>query len=171
MNNHQPLEIERKFLIRMPKLSLLTAQGGIQIKEITQTYLSAPMGCTRRVRKSVTESSTVYKKTEKRRLSVLTAIEEEVTLSEKEYLVLLKEADPTRKPIYKTRYTFPFADHLIEIDVYPFWQDRAILEIELSSETESYEIPPFLTVVREVSDDKRYKNVNLAKEIVTEPLA
>lgn len=168
MSTSEPLEIERKFLIRMPDRSVLLAQDGVVVKEITQTYLTAEPGCTRRVRKSVTNGVTFYRRTEKQRLSVLTAVEMEDDLTEDTYLALLEEADPTRYPIQKTRYTFPFAGHLMEIDIYPFWDDRAILEIELTSEEEEYAIPSFLSVVREVSGDKRYKNVNLAKVIVND---
>lgn len=170
MSTSAPLEIERKFLIRMPDPSVLLAQEGVVVKEITQTYLTADPGATRRVRKTVMDGTATYRKTEKQRISVLSAIEVEVDLTEADYLALLREADPTRHPIQKTRMTFPFAGHLMEIDMYPFWEDRAILEIELTSEEEEYAIPSFLSVIREVSGDKRYKNVNLARAIVNDPI-
>ena len=56
------------------------------------------------------------------------------------------------------------------MDIYPFWQDRAILEVEVRGEEETVLLPRGLHVIREVSADKRYKNVNLAKEIPTDPL-
>lgn len=170
MSTSEPLEIERKFLIRMPDRSVLLAQDCVTVKEITQTYLTAEPGSTRRVRKSVMNGTATYRKTEKQRISFLSAIELEEDLTEADYLVLLEEADPTRHPIQKTRVTFPFAEHLMEIDLYPFWEDRAILEVELSSEDEAYAIPSFLSVIREVSGDKRYKNVNLARAIVNDPI-
>ena len=170
MSTSAPLEIERKFLIRMPDPSVLLAQEGVVVKEITQTYLTADPGTTRRVRKTVMDGTATYRKTETQRISVLSAIEVEVDLTEADYLALLREADPTRHPIQKTRMTFPFAGHLMELDMYPFWEDRAILEIELTSEEEEYAIPSFLSVIREVSGDKRYKNVNLARAIVNDPI-
>ena len=115
-----PLEIERKFLIRMPNPSLLSEQPNVTVKQITQIYLLAEAGCMKRVRKSVMKDGISYRKTEKKRLSALTAIEEETELSEKEYTSLLSLADPERKPIEKVRYTFPYEGHLLEIDIYPF---------------------------------------------------
>ena len=56
------------------------------------------------------------------------------------------------------------------MDVYPFWSDRAVLEVELESEDEAFDIPPFISVIKEVTGDKRYSNKALAKEIVTEEL-
>ena len=58
--------------------------------------------------------------------------------------------------------------HLAEIDLYDFWQDRATLELELSAEDEAFTLPPFVRVLRDVTADKRYKNVNLARELPTE---
>jgi len=65
--------------------------------------------------------------------------------------------------IEKTRYLVNYAGHLWEIDV--FSGDNAglvVAEVELQSEDESFETPPWLG--REVSDDPRYYNVCLVKE-------
>ena len=48
------------------------------------------------------------------------------------------------------------------IDIYPMWQDKAILEVELSNELTPIDIPPEITVVKEVTNDLSYRNVNLA---------
>ena len=74
-------------------------------------------------------------------------------------------ADPALRPIFKTRYAIPYKGRTAEVDLYDFWQDRATVEVELANENESAELPPYLRVIREVSDDKRYKNVNLAREL------
>ena len=50
-----------------------------------------------------------------------------------------------------------------EIDVYPFWNDKAIAEIELSDENASVEFPPKIKVIKEVTEDEAYKNASLAK--------
>ena len=160
-----PLEIERKFLIRMPNVSLLaTAEGG-RVLMITQTYLNAREGVAARVRLVREGDSVRYIRTEKQRVSARTAIENEWALSEEEYLAALAEVDKTRKPIEKTRYAIPYADHTLEIDIYPFWRDRAILEVELKDEDEEFLLPPYIKVIAEVTDDKRYKNVQLAKAV------
>ena len=50
-----------------------------------------------------------------------------------------------------------------EIDVYPFWKDKAIVEIELRDENVPIVFPDMLKVIREVTDDESYKNASLAK--------
>lgn len=165
-----PLEIERKFLIRMPDLALLCAQEGVRVKRLTQTYLLAAPGVTARVRRCREDGRVTYIRTEKRRLSDRTAIEEECEIDEATYRAALRVADPARLPIRKTRYAIPYEGHVMEVDIYDFWHDRATLEVELSDEEEAFSLPPYLSVVREVTADRRYKNAQLAKEIPTDPL-
>ena len=162
------LEIERKFLIALPNERLLAAQPGARCDEIVQTYLIADRGVTARVRARRGASGTVYTATEKRRLSDLTAIEDEREVQEEEYRRLLLRRDPSLRPIEKRRYVIPNGDLLLEIDVYPFWQRQAVLEVELPSEDTPLLLPTYIEVIREVSGDRRYKNVSLAREIPAE---
>ena len=65
----------------------------------------------------------------------------------------------------------PSGGHTLEIDVFPFWADRAFCEVELSAEDERFTLPGWIEVVREVTDDPRYTNSALALSIPDEPLA
>ena len=163
--SNAPIEIERKFLISMPDTNKFLAISGANKKEILQTYLLSYKGETARVRKITDEKITYYVKTVKNRISDLSHFEDEYEISKEEYENELKNRDPAKVDIEKTRYCIPFKNHILEIDVYPFWNDRAILEIELKQESESIEIPDFISVIKEVTSDKRYKNTNLAFEI------
>ncbi len=160
-----PVEIERKYLIAYPDTELLRKTEGVRIWEITQTYLTSGSGETARVRRIVEEDTVRFVYTSKRRLSDLSALEEERDLTYAEYEDLLHRADPDRNPVKKTRYRIPHEGFVCEIDVYPFWSDRAVLEIELPDENTQAPIPPYVKVYRDVSDDKRYKNASLAKSI------
>ena len=51
---------------------------------------------------------------------------------------------------------------------YPDWKNQAILEIELNSEDEKVEIPDYIEVIQEVTEDKNYKNYQMAKEMPKE---
>ena len=164
------LEIERKFLIRYPDISLLTGLAGVRVLQIVQTYLASKNGETSRVRKIVSDGVTSYIYTSKIRVTNITHIENERKITREEYEELLLQADSERKPICKTRYCVPNGKHVAEIDVYDFWNDRATLEIELSSEDEEFEMPDFISVIKEVTDDRRYKNASLSKSVVYEEL-
>lgn len=163
-------EIERKFLIAYPDKDTLLAAEGCRTKRMVQTYLNAPEGETCRVREVREGDAVRYIQTLKKRITMLRAVEEEQELSEAEYRAALRDADPTRRPIEKTRFCIPYGGQLLEIDLYDFWQDRATLEVELSSEDEAFSLPSYIKVLREVTDDKRYKNVNLAREVPRDPL-
>ena len=161
-------EIERKFLIAMPDEAMLAAIPGATCDELVQTYLVSEAGVTARVRRRTTAHGVVYTATQKRRITAVTAIEEEREVDEAEYRRLLTLADPALHPIEKRRYSIPYGALVAEIDVYPFWQGTAILEIELASEDAPCPLPPYLSVIREVTADKRYKNVSLARAVPAE---
>jgi len=87
----------------------------------------------------------------------------ETTLSKSEYRRLLKNADPSRHTIHKKRYCLTYDNQYFEIDIYPFWKDQAILEIELREENEEIRFPEEVHVIREVTGEPEYKNAALAK--------
>ena len=156
-------EIERKYLIERPDPRWLEAHA--EGSEITQTYLLAEPGTTERVRKRGKNGVFHFTHTVKRRVSDLRKREDEEEISEERYLELLRRADPERNVIRKTRWCFRYQEHLFELDVFPFWDDRAYLEIELTDEEEAFALPPDIRVIREVSGDGRYTNAALSRRI------
>jgi len=168
--NGEPLEIERKFLIHMPPEARLLRESEKRI-DITQTYLCrAPDEGSRRVRRSRTEGEETWYYSEKIHLTDRTRIERERAITPAEARELLRQADGALRPIAKTRWCVPYAGHTLEIDVFPFWQDRAFLEAELSSETEELLLPDWVRIIREVTEDPRYTNLALAAEIPEETI-
>lgn len=159
----EPLEIERKFLIEYPDISWLENQPHCHRVEIIQTYLKASDQEEVRVRQRGEQGNYVYYQTIKRALSGAKRVEIERRLTQKEYLSLLMETDTTLRPIRKTRYCLTWQDQYFEIDVYPFWNDQAIVELELSEEHQPITFPPQLKVIKEVTDDDAYKNASLAR--------
>lgn len=160
-----PLEIERKYLIAMPDPAALAVIPGVRVLKMEQIYLISHEGWTRRIRRVQEAGKTRYYYTAKRRKTPLSCEEDEHEITAEEYRAKQKESDPNRVPILKTRYAFPTGTLTAEVDIYPNWQDRAILEIELPREDFPVPLPACLTVLREVSNDPRYKNVNLARGI------
>ena len=159
----EPLEIERKFLIDYPDIDLLEKLPNCQRVEIIQTYLKSADGEESRVRQRGIDGSYIYCQTTKRMVTGLKRVEVERRLSKNEYLGLLMEADPHCRPIRKTRYCLTWENQYFEIDVYPFWKDQAILEIELTREEEEIRFPDMIRVIREVTEDPDYKNASLAR--------
>ena len=159
----EPYEIERKFLIEYPDIAELEKLPNCQRVEIIQTYLTAPEGEESRVRQRGIDGNYIYFQTTKKTVTDLKRVEVERRLSQEEYLRLLMEADPACRPIRKTRYCLTYDNQYFEIDVYPFWKDKAILEIELATETTQVRFPKKIRVIREVTEDDAYKNASLAR--------
>lgn len=157
-------EIEMKYLIAMPDAEFLSAQPGCETWRIEQIYLTAEPGTTRRVRMVEENGEKRYYKTFKRRVSTMTAEEDEGLISAEEYEAFCDQRNPELAVILKTRYRVPYAGQVLEFDVYPFWTDRAVMEIELESELQRPVIPDWVHVLKDVTADYRYKNVALAKE-------
>ena len=161
-------EIERKYLIEYPDIGILENYPDSSKSEIAQTYLKTDDGMTSRVRKRTTGGVTKYIFTEKKRITDVKCIENEREIGRGEYEELLGLADPERNTVYKTRYCLPYVGRVVEIDIYPFWSDRAIAEVEMESENEEVRLPDFIKVIRDVTSEKAYKNASIAKKIPTE---
>lgn len=159
----EPLEIERKFLIEYPDIKWLSSIPNCRRIEIIQTYLKSDTDEEVRLRQRGCDGHYVYYQTTKRRISDIKRVEMERRLSESEYIRLLMNADTTRRQIRKDRYCLTYENQYFEIDVYPFWNDKAIAEIELSDENAAIKFPKQIKVIKEVTGDDAYKNASLAK--------
>lgn len=158
----EPFEIERKYLIEYPDIEWLEGHPNCQRVEIIQTYLNSSNGDEVRVRQRGMDGNYIYFKTVKRKVSELKRVEIERRLSKDEYLRLLMDADTSRRQIRKTRCCMTYCNQYFEIDIYPFWNDRAIAEIELSEENAEVIFPEEIKVIKEVTDDESYKNISLS---------
>ena len=122
----------------------------------------SPEGTEIRVRQRGQNGNYLFYRTEKRRISDVSRVETERRISQKEYLAALVEADPERKPIYKTRYLLTENNRYFEIDIFPGWKKQAIMELELKSEDEKIVMPEGITIIKEVTDDLEYSNYSMA---------
>lgn len=162
LQENHPYEIERKFLITYPNVSLLESDPLCRKVEIEQVYLISDPGEEIRIRKRGENGHFIYYETHKKMLDGMKRMSTERRLSQSKYRHLLKRADPDRRMIRKTRYCLTYEHQYFEIDLYPFWDSQAILEIELMDETEDVVFPPQIKIIKEVTDDLSYKNASLA---------
>lgn len=156
----EPYEIERKFLIKYPNLNKLEKMS--KKVEIIQTYLDTADGQELRIRQRGDGKNFIYTKTRKWKVNDTKRVEFESRISKEEYLSLLMDIDTTRSQIRKSRYCLVYNSQYIEIDLYPFSKDKAILEIELQNENQPVELPEFIQVIKEVTNDDNYKNYHLS---------
>lgn len=161
-----PKEIEKKYLIEYPDTKRLMQMPNCQKSTITQIYLKSEPGTDRRIRQRDQGGHITYTYTEKRPVEqsdgTFVRYEDERQISVKEYNALLKEADYRKHTIVKDRYHIVENELVYEIDIYPFWNDRAIMEVELDDENDVVVIPEFVNVVRDITSETPYKNASLA---------
>lgn len=160
------LEIERKFLIKYPDKEVISLINGLRVTQIEQSYLNDNS----RIRKIVEEDKTSYIKTVKKYITDVKREEKEWEISEEEYLTALKDKKKGADTIFKTRYALPLFGLVYEIDIFPFWNDRAFMEVELEDENQQFPIPEFVEIIKEVTEDKRYTNSSLSRKIITEDI-
>lgn len=159
-----PMEIERKYLIARPHQKALEQLPNCERLDIVQTYLkSEDPAEERRIRQRGCNGNYIYFMTRKKKAKGIGRVEIEERLSQEEYISLLVEADPAYRPIHKERYCLSENGLYYEIDIYPEWKDKAIMEIELHSEDQEVVFPEEIDVIREVTGDPAYSNHELAK--------
>jgi CYTH domain-containing protein len=166
------LEIERKFLVKLPKSWSDLAEmfdDIVDVKRIIQQYLTPEPGeQAARVRKTVEglggDTTTVYHYNRKKPTGDTGVHEEtEREISEKEYQKYLKQSNPSKCAVEKTRFVFKWHDQVFELDLFKgHLKGLAILEIELNDKDDKVELPPFLRIIHEVTKDKRFTNFALA---------
>lgn len=155
-----PMEIERKYLVEYTTIPVHAKE-----LEIEQVYLTCESG-EARVRRRGVNGAYVYTHTAKTKAVNGKRVEVERQISSREYLNLLKQANPEKLPIKKKRTCFLWDNQYFELDVFDnHFKGQAILEVELSDENQKVELPPFIKVIADVTDDVKYTNSSLAQKV------
>lgn len=151
-------EIERKFLVTRP-LDEIVAER-FNSFQITQCYLGDTGKWTVRVRRSVDlEGAVKCVKTMKRKVTDRKNIEIEHEIDPETFEKIRSLCDSS---ISKVRSVVLVGEHIWEVDSFPALGGLVLAEIELASEDEEFLVPQWLG--REVTDDRRYRNAQLARQ-------
>lgn len=146
-----PLEIERKFLVTGDYKSLSTSHSRIR-----QGYILSGGGRTVRVRLRDEKGYLTIKGPSLKGGISRYEFEKEITMEEALSLMVLCEPGM----VDKTRWLVPAGKHVFEVDeFYGENEGLVVAEVELASEDEDFERPPFLG--KEVTGDHRYYNSHL----------
>ena len=148
------LEIERKFLTTSDAFK----KEAYTKNRITQGYLSSIPERTVRVRIKENKGFLTIKGVSNESGLSRFEWEKEIPLDEAQKLLLLCE----KGIIDKTRFEIKYENHIFEVDEFYGENEGLIMaEIELDSETETFEKPFWLG--REITNDKRYYNSYLSQ--------
>ena len=164
------LEIERKYIIEMPDVSVLSQQPEYTVSGILQIYIQGAIGETHRVRRRDFSDRVVCTETRKIRIDKISSTEIEGEISIEEFDRLALTILNGTQPINKLRHTFIYEGQIFEIDVYPQWKSTAIMETELDDPKKEVKIPSFINIVREVTGNKAYSNAGMSRRFPKEDI-
>ena len=148
-------EIERKFLIKRLPVKILRSRHF----PIAQGYLAnEPGGRHVRLRKKAKTASLTFK------VGRGTSREErEIRLSPKQFAMLWPATRGRR--LRKTRYEIPWKNRKIEVDIYHGRNHGLVVaEVEFPNHASRRRFKPPRWFGREITGEKRYSNVRLARE-------
>ncbi|MDO4714794.1 MAG: CYTH domain-containing protein [Bacteroidales bacterium] len=146
------VEIERKFLVTGEYKHLATSYT-----HIAQGYLAKSNGCTVRVRLRDERGYLTIKGPSRDGGLSRYEFETEIPSSDARYMLTLCHDGV----VEKYRYLVPSGEHTIEVDEFLGHNAGLIIaEVELSCETESISLPPFIGT--EVTGDIQYYNAYLS---------
>ena len=148
------LEIERKFLVKSNDFK----KEAFRKNDIAQGYLNSNPERTVRVRIKGESGFITIKGKGNETGTTRFEWETEISLLEAKSLLALCE----KGVIQKTRHEVKMGEHIFEVDEFHAENSGLLLaEIELESETETFETPNWLGA--EVTQDKRYYNSYLSQ--------
>lgn len=158
----EPQEIERKFLLRAS-----SAEVKVPVRyeefDIEQTYLIGQDGWEARVRRRGQHGSSTYTHTLKRPVVAGQRVKLERQITGREYIAFLAQADRTRRTLKKRRRVFLWANQYFEWDIFEDPRPGLeLLEVEVDTSDGLVQLPPFLSIEREVTQDKEYANHTIA---------
>lgn len=158
MKHKKGREIERKFLIKHLPVQILHSRH----YPLRQGYLAnEPRGRHVRLRKKGKTMSLTFKVSRGR--GGASREEHEIRLSSKQFETLWSATKGRR--LRKTRYEIPWKKLKIEVDIYHGRnQGLIVAEVEFPNQTSRRKFKPPRWFGREVTGEKRYSNVRLARE-------
>lgn len=152
------VEIEKKWLIREEDIPYNLSNA--EVFEIEQTYINfSPEIRVRRI-----NGGQEYTFAVKTNLTLDGMVRDELedNITEEEYNNLLKKKEGNT--IHKTRYQFLDGEYLVAIDIFSGdLKGLAYMEIEFVNKEEANNFKTPSWVIKDVTDDIRYKNGHLAR--------
>lgn len=158
-----PIQTQYKYLVEQVDLDALAECLPVKL-ELEQFFTNGNDQENTMVRKTTKEGDSTYSSTTKRETDKPS---ERITTSrritDKDYNELLNQTND--KPIKKYRYCFSYNKQYYRLDLFKEPKGLMILETGLTNENSIVEIPNFIKVKKDITDDLSYRNANLYRKI------
>lgn len=154
------LRDQRKFLVDSIDVKALEDYANRVV--ITQDYLDIDDSFEYRIRKVEQNGNYTYHyNVQKPVEGGLREVVKESSISKEDYERFLKAKSPDRETCVKERYSFVYANQYFKLDVFP--SGLMILEVNVTKQNPDITLPPFISVLEDVTNDPNYRNINMTR--------
>lgn len=158
-----PIQVQYKYLVSSVDLDKLSECLPVKL-ELEQFFTSGDDNVNTMVRKTTKDGDCSYSSTTKRETnkpSERVSVSRRIT--DKDYNELLSQTSD--KPIVKYRYCFSYNKQYYRLDIFDEPKGLMILETGLTNENNIVEIPNFIKVSRDITDDLDYRNESIYRKL------
>lgn len=155
-----PSAVKEKFIVREVRYDALPAHQTIEVEQVFLRTKNRDEEI--RIRKRVQEDCCLYFLTRRRKTAF--PVDEEEVIDEQQYVTLKKLIDPKTDVLGKERICFLWEDQHFELDSYRGRHEGlSVLVVEpLEGEETGVRIPPFISVEKNITNNHRYSERNMA---------
>lgn len=155
---------QKKFLVDGINVDMVAALSSKVV--IKQDYLKCDCNIEYRVRKVEQDGTFSYhfsiiKKCEQGKREII----KDDTITESDYNNLLLTKNDNSVSLIKTRYSFVYKEQYYKLDI--FEDGLCLLEVNLTKENPNLDLPDFVNVIEDVTNNEKYKNINIARMMMT----
>ena len=164
LGDEKPVEKFYKYLVEVDEdmLNKIKVEQAYSNFHIEQYYLTSTNGIERRIRRRIRNGNELFSYSEAKYLSTNERIKSDKVLSSRQYYDYKAEADPNLKPINKERHSFINDNMFYKLDIFDFDQSKGLLSAQVG-EGENIVLPPYIKVIKDVTNEVAYKNYYLAQ--------
>lgn len=165
LGEDKSVEVFKKYLVEFNDDVLANVKKEKNYTEvhIVQHFLKSIPGFEKRIRRRERNGNTTYYYSENTYSKVNERTKTDKLLSNRGYTDLFKEIDTDLNPIIKDRYSFIYDGMFYRLDVFDFDKTKALLSCQVLEGERAIRIPLYFKVLKEVTDEEKYKNYFLAK--------
>ena len=158
-----PIQTQYKYIIEEVDREKLAECLPVKL-ELEQFFTNGNDKENTMVRKTTKDGDSTYSSTTKR--DTANASERITTsrrITDRDYNELLNQTED--KPIRKYRYCFTYNKQYYRLDLFEEPEGLMILETGLTNENSIVDIPDFIKVKKEITEDLEYRNANIYRKI------
>lgn len=163
----QPTSLTRKYLLATDKTNPeINVPAGVKKEtfQIEETFMTTQVGTANILRKVGKNDAFTYSHEMRYEISG-EKIQKKRQITAREYIELSESTDTTKKKIIKQRQCFIYERQYFMVETFMNLEyNPSILRVETTTERNKDKLPPFLKIIREVTNEDTYETWFMAEE-------